>query len=83
MRELPHKYSGIIPWCLKVTQNDTDGQVRTSTKGYTFVMPQERTKIKILQITSKSGIDGSKFSLEYYHGISSSGRTDQEKFLYY
>jgi hypothetical protein len=80
MRELPHKYSGIIPWCLKVTQNDTDGQVRTSTKGYTFVMPQERTKIKILQITSKSGIDGSKFSLEYYHGISSSGRTDQEKF---
>jgi hypothetical protein len=80
MRELPHKYSGIIPWCLKVTQNDTDGQVRTSYKGYTFAMPQERTKIKILQITSKSGIDGSTFSLKYYHGISTSGRTTQENY---
>lgn len=80
MRELPHKYSGIIPWCLKVTQNGTDGQVRTSSKGYTFAMPQERTKIKILQITSKSGETGKTFGLKYYNGLDYTGRDTHEQY---
>ena len=53
-RQLPGNYSGIIPWRLMVTQNDTEGRIHASQIDYTYIKPTEATKINILQITDSS-----------------------------
>ena len=62
-RQLPAKYSGLIPWRLKIAKNGASN-IHTSQTGYTYIKPSQATELNILQITSFSGSNTSRrFSL--------------------
>ena len=88
-RMLPSNYSGIIPWCLKIVQNGSSGNVHTSGTGYTYIKPQRATTIKVLQISSISGVGSGNYTLSLdnssvnYAAVNtnSQNNTAREKYL--
>ncbi len=63
-RNLPEALYGLVPWCLKVEKNGTDGAITASEIEYAFRKPEKPIKINILQITSGSFQTKWAFSLK-------------------
>lgn len=87
-RRMPNNYSGIISWCIKVTQNNADGKITETSRihasqtGYTYIQPPDGkpTVIKVLQISSKSG-GGGRLTLDNTGSVTGTRSAVEQKYL--
>jgi hypothetical protein len=86
-RNMPSNRSGIISWCIKITQDESDGtinansSIHASQTGYTYIKPDaSATVIKVLQIAAVSS-DGTTLSLDNTNTSLLNRSTAENKYL--